>query len=149
MLPQPILDKNASEKAAVEPCADRVDPVLSALAKAGTLLLDLSDQALKLGVFVADHEPSRILAGSLCRRADLARQIGRRLAVPSGRNDEDAVTCLNDAILALDGVAVDVEHAGELASHVKIKNQVARARLAVTMAGCSIDEARRVIAACA
>jgi hypothetical protein len=147
VLSPPFLGKKALLDASPDAAEGPADPVRGALAKAGTLLLDLADQALRLGVFVADHEAARTLAGSLCRRAELARRIGRRLAVPGDKGDIDASMLFNDAILALDGVAVDVEYASELASESKIKNQVARARLAVTMAGCSIDEARRVLAA--
>lgn len=149
MLSPSTVAKDASFPAPEPPAGVRVDPVLGALAKAGTLLLDLAEQAMKLGVFIADHDTARTLAGSLCRRAELARQIARRLALPAddGDGDGDATTLLNDAILSLDGVAGDVEYASELAGEVKIKNQIARARLAVTMAGCSIDEARRVMAA--
>lgn len=140
-----ILDQNPSNTA--PPGASPVDPVAAALGRAGALLMDLAEQAMKLGVFVADHTPSRALAGSLCRRSELARQLGRKLVTSSDSKESDATTLLNDSILALDGVAVDVEYASELAAHVKIKNQVARARLAVTMAGCAIDEVRRVAAA--
>lgn len=144
MLPPTTLAKDATLSA---PHDGPVDPVRAALAKTGTLLIDLADQATKLGVFVADHASARTLAGSLCRRGELARQIGRRLAVSFDADESDATTLVNDAILALDGIAVDVEYATELAGEARIKNQIARARLAVTMAGCSIDEARRVMAA--
>lgn len=147
MLPSAILDKSTSNSASPEMIERRGDPVRAALAKAGTLLLDLAEQSMKLGVFVADHASARTLAGSLCRRAELARQIGRRLAVTFETDPSDATTLVNDAILALDGVAVDVEYAMDLAAQAKIKNQIARARLAVTMAGCAIDEARRALAA--
>ena len=147
VLPPSTLAKDVSLPAPEIPAGVRVDPVLGALAKVGTLLLDLAEQAMKLGVFIADHDMVRTLVGSLCRRAELVRQIVRRLAVPADDRDGDATTLLNDAILSLDGVAGDVEYASELAGEVKIKNQIARARLAVTMAGCSIDEARRVMAA--
>jgi hypothetical protein len=143
VLPPPTLDDSASPSAP--------NAVRTALAKAGTLLVDLADQALRLGVFMADHDSARTLAGSLCRRAEVARQIGRRLALrpmpPHDADECDATTLVNDAILALDGVAFDVEYASELASERKIKNQIARARLAVMTAGGAIDEVRRVVAA--
>lgn len=142
-----ILDPHAPTSASPVAADGPVDPVRAALAKAGTLLLDLAEQAMKLGVFVADHAAARTLAGSLCRRAELARQLGRRLAVTFETDESDATTLLNDAILALDGLAVDIEYACEHRDESKIKNQIARARLAVTMAGCAIDDARRVMAA--
>jgi len=126
---------------------DRIDPLRAALVKAGTLLVDLADHTSKLAGFVAEHPAARALAGSLGRRAELALQLGRRLALFSDSRAAATTTIANDAILALDGVAVDVEYAAELGGDVKIKNQVARARLAVTTAGCAIDDARRVIAA--
>jgi hypothetical protein len=139
----PILDRDARS---TPPPPATTSPIEGALAKAGALLVDLAEQATKLGVFVADHPTASTLAGSLCRRADLARQIGKRIAVSLETDESDATTLVNDAILALDGVAVDVEYAAELASETKIKNQIARARLAVTTAGCAIDEARHAVA---
>ncbi|MEZ4298717.1 MAG: hypothetical protein R3B70_27450 [Polyangiaceae bacterium] len=147
MVTPAILDKEAATSLSADLDDDRVDPVRSSLAKAGTLLLDLSDQAMKLGVFIADHDTARTLAGSLCRRAELTRHLGRRLAISYESEEADATTLLNDAILALDGVAVDVEYAAEVSTEAKIKNQVARSRLAVTMAGCAIDDTRRVLRA--
>ncbi len=57
------------------------------------------------------------------------------------------MTQVNDAILALDGIAVDVEYTIELGGDVKVKNQIARARLAITTTGSAIDEARQAISA--
>lgn len=143
--PFAFLAQNVSFGAPSTP-VERVDPVLVALVKAGNLLVDLADQALKLAVFIADEERARSLSGSLCRRAELTRHIGRKLALSSDSGG-DPTTLVNDAILALDGVAIDVEYASELGHEVKIKNQIARARLAVTTAGCAIDDARHVLAA--
>jgi hypothetical protein len=122
------------------------EPARAALIKAGTLLVDLSDQATKLAGLLAEHPRARVLAGSLCRRAEAMRQVGRKLALFCDPKALSTATLMNDAILALDGVALDVEHAAELSGEVKIKNQVARSRLAVTVAGCAIDDARRASA---
>lgn len=119
------------------------EPARAALIKAGTLLVDLADQAMKLAALVAEHPRSRSLAGTLCRRAEAMRQIGRKLALFCDPKALSTATLMNDAILALDGVALDVEYSAELGAEVRIKNQVARSRLAVTVAGCAIDEARR------
>ncbi|MBK8258872.1 MAG: hypothetical protein IPK82_40215 [Polyangiaceae bacterium] len=147
MVTSRTLEKEAHNPFSSNFVDDKVDPVRSALAKAGVLLLDLADQATKLGVLVADLAAARTLAGSLCRRAELARQLGRRLAISPSTENVDSQSLVNEAILALDGIGIDVEYAADFSVESKIKNQVARSRLAVTMAGCAIDDARRVIAA--
>lgn len=122
-----------------------VDPVSFALAKAGTLLIDLADQAMKLALLLAEEERGRSLAASLSRRTELARQIGRKLVLLPDPRGEAAMTHVNDAILALDGVAVDVEYASEMAGDVKTKRQLARARVSITAAGSAIDDARNAV----
>lgn len=137
-----LLDAPQSSRA-----EERMDPLRTLFVKAGTLLVDLADHTSKLAGFVAEHVGARAMAGSLGRRAELSRQLGRKLALFTDPRATATMAVVNDAILALDGVAVDVEYAAELGADVKIKNQVARARLAVTTAGCAIDDARRAIAA--
>lgn len=116
--------------------------VLLTFQKAGDLFVDLADQAVILAGLVAEHRGSRLLAGSMGRRAELLRQVGRALRTVAPNIEQ--VTLVNDAILALDAIAVDVELAGEVGSEVKLRNQVARARLAVTVAGSAIDDARKI-----
>jgi hypothetical protein len=128
---------------------ESLDPVTFALAKAGTLLVDLADQAMKLALFLAEEERGRSLAASLSRRAELGRQTGRKLVLFVDPSGDSAMTQVNDAILALDGIAVDVEYTSELAGDVKVKNQIARARLAITTTGSAIDDARHAISASA
>ncbi len=128
---------------------ESLDPVSFALAKAGTLLVDLADQAMKLALFLSEVERGRSLAASLSRRAEVARQTGRKLVLFADPGGDAAMSHVNDAILALDTVAVDVEYAAEIASDVKMKNQIARARLSVTTAGSAIDEARSAVSASA
>ncbi len=137
------------ENAATEPRAagEVTDPARLALSKAGTLLVDLAEQATRLGTLLAESARAKNLAGGLCRRAELARLLGRKLAFFSDPGALATAALVNDAILALDGVAVDVEYGADFAGDVKIKNQVARARLAVTMAGCAITDARHAISA--
>lgn len=136
----------------------------AAVARAGALLADLADQATKLAGLLAEAGRSRNLAGGLSRRAELARQLGRKLAVSTDASANDGAagragapfapnpralataTLVNDAILALDGIAVDVEYAADFAGDVALKNQVARARLAVTTAGCAIEDALHALA---
>ena len=126
-----------------------LDPVTFALAKAGTFLVDLADQAIKLALLLAEDDRGRSLAASLSRRSELARLLGRKLVLLVDPTGETAMTHVNDAILALDGVAVDVEYASEIAGDVKVKNQLARARVSVMAAGSAIDEARRAVSASA
>lgn len=122
------------------------DPARAAVARAGALLADLADQATKLAGLLAEAGRSRNLAGGLSRRAELARQLGRKLAVSLDPKALGTATLVNDAILALDGIAVDVEYAADFAGDVALKNQVARARLAVTTAGCAIEDALHALA---
>jgi hypothetical protein len=107
------------------------------------LLVDLADHATRLAGFLAEHAAGKTLAGDLCRRSDAARQLGRKLALSPAPTAVSTTALLNDAILALDGVALDVEHASEVAADVKVKNQIARARLAVTTSACAIEDIRR------
>ncbi len=123
------------------------DSTVAELTKAGILLVDLAVQATKLASFIAENESARQLAGSLCLRAEGARSLGRKLALSPESTGDQIGTLLNDAILALDGVAIEVEYASEVNRDIKVKNQVARARLAVTTAGTAIDDARRAFAA--
>lgn len=117
------------------------DPASAAITRAGALLVDLADQATTLGGLLAQSGRSRTLAGGLCRRAELGRQLGRKLALSTDAKALTTATLVNDAILSLDGIAVDVEYAADFAGDVPLKNQVARARLAVTTAGCAIEDA--------
>ncbi len=133
-------------ESAPPPAAEKTaDPARDALAKAGALLVDLADHATRLATLLAESARAKNLAGGLCRRAELARLLGRKLAFFSDPRALTTAALVNDAILALDGVAVDVEYAADFAGDVKIKNQVARARLAVTTAGCAIGDARHAI----
>lgn len=146
MQPPTFLLSETANQTLQSASVDRIDPARAALVKAGTLLVDLADQASRLAGLVAEQPKSKNLAGNLARRSELARQLGRKLALFSDPQSLSTGALVNDAILALDGVAVDVEYAAELGQDVKIKNQVARSRLAVTTSGSAIDDARRAIA---
>lgn len=130
-----------SNEALSNEAGDIVDLPRAALSRAGSLLVDLADQATKLAALLAESGRSKNLAGGLCRRAELARLLGRKLAVSADAKSLVTATLVNDAILSLDGIAVDIEYAADFAGDVQVKNQVARSRLAVTTAGCAIEDA--------
>lgn len=144
----------SSPSAPVEPAsgaqgsvpAPRRDARLDALAKAGVLLVDLADHATQLATLLSDAARARNLAGGLGRRAELARALGRKLSLFSDSRTVTTTALVNDAVLALDGLAVDVEYGADFASDIRIKNQVARCRLAVVTAGSAINDARHASA---
>ncbi len=138
----PLNDVSAAAPSAEGGAAD---PAHDALHKAGALLVDLAEHATKLATLLAESARAKNLAGGLCRRAELVRLLGRKLAFFSDPKALTTAALVNDAILGLDGVAVDVEYAADFAGDVKIKNHVARARLAVTTAGCAISDARAAL----
>lgn len=160
----PMAPSNEARSVSAAPGGEELSRTL--VARAGALLVDLAEQATKLAALLAEAGRTKNLAGGLCRRAELARLLGRKLAVTKGAtlretggSDDDGrpgsgmsprdvvvATLVNDAVLSLDGIAVDVEYAADFAGTVALKNQVARARLAVTTAGCAIEDALHALA---
>ncbi|MFO0592584.1 MAG: hypothetical protein U0441_33885 [Polyangiaceae bacterium] len=142
----PVTPPAAAETARDAEAAPRRDARLDALAKAGVLLVDLADHATQLATLLSDAARARNLAGGLGRRAELARALGRKLSLFSDSRTVTTTALVNDAVLALDGLAVDVEYGADFASDIRIKNQVARCRLAVVTAGSAINDARHAAA---
>lgn len=140
----PMVISNEAERAAA---SEGRDLAAIAVARAGALLAELAEEATSLAGLLAEQGRSRNLASVLCRRAELAGQLGRKLARVADSRPIATTTLLNDAILSLDGIAVDVEYASDFANDVVLRNQVARARLAVTTTGCSLEDALRALAA--
>lgn len=94
--------------------------------------INLASLAFSLAVVVAQIPNAGLLSASVCRRAEWVLRVGRDLA--NGSNEAR----LNDAVLALDSIAADIEYAHD---H---KADVQKARAAVTAAGRAIDEVRRL-----
>lgn len=124
----------------------RRDPARDSLAKVGLLLIDLADHATQLSTLLCDEARAKNLAGGLGRRAELTRLLGRKLSLFSDARTVSTTALVNDAVLALDGIAVDIEYASDFSAETRVKNQVARCRLAVVTAGSAIHDARHVLA---
>lgn len=145
-LPAPQEPASAVDATLGAEAKTRRDPSRDAIAKVGLLLVDLADQATQLSTLLCDEARAKNLAGGLGRRAELTRLLGRKLSLFSDARVVSTTALVNDAILSLDGIAVDIEYAADFATETRMKNQVARCRLAVVTAGSAIHDARHVLA---